>query len=197
MNLNLITLATVKTQLGIVSGNTAYDASITAMIPIVSSDIRRILNCSYDKYISAAFSSSSKTISFYDSVVYNQFINTWGKIIIQNIELGQIVCHDNIPDDTYLSSFDPITGTYQLSATPIGSGTFVYPTITISMFPTISKMIWYKISKMNITDSIASGIQSESYGPVSITYSDKEINKQYDYPNSLIADLGIPFSRVG
>ncbi len=51
MQLNLITLATVKTQLGI--GDGTYDAEITAMIPIVSNDVRRILNTNYNDYISA------------------------------------------------------------------------------------------------------------------------------------------------
>jgi len=159
----------------------------------VSSDIRRILNCGYDKYVSAAFSSSDATIIINNELIYNQLINT----AFGNQELGQVVYHTNIPDDTYLKSYDPTTGKYTLSATPTGSGNYVYPSIKISMFPTIAKMIWYKFSKMNTTDSIAKGISSESYGPVSISYSDKEINKMFDYPSVLIEDLGKPYVRIG
>jgi hypothetical protein len=65
------------------------------------------------------------------------------------------------------------------------------------MFPTIAKMVWYRISKMSTTDASAKGIQSESYGSVSITYSDSEINAKYNYPQILIDDLGVPFARVG
>lgn len=193
MILNLISLSTVKRHLGIAS--TTYDAQITAMIPIVSGDIRRILNNRFDKYVMAVFSSSDSTLSFasdgniVSTPEYNRIMNMF--------PLGTVVYHSNLPADTYLQSFDPQTGIFTLSATPTGSGIYVYPSINISQFPTISKMIWYKVSKMNTTDSIASGVQSESYGPVSITYSDREINKKWDYPNQLIDDLGEPYARIG
>ena len=98
---------------------------------------------------------------------------------------------------TNLQSFNPLTGLFTLSSTPTGSGTYVYPTLKISQWPTISKMIWYRYSKQNTTDSMVRGIQSESYGPVSISYSDSEINKQYDYPQILLNDLGVPYAKVG
>jgi len=191
MILNLISLANIKTQLGIASGTTTYDAAITALIPIVSSDIRRILNSSFDDYVSASFVSGSTTIAISTKKFYTEVLTK------PPYELGQVVYHPYIPVDTYLSSYNPLTGYYTLSATTTGDGDYINPTIKLSMFPTISKMIWYKYSKQNYTDSIARGISSESYGPVSITYSDKEINRQFDYPQVLIDDLGTPFCRVG
>lgn len=190
MILNLITLDTVKSQLGL--SDTTYDASITAMIPIVSSDIRRILNCSYAKYVSASFSSADNSLTISSGYSYSYYINTY----LGLFEMGQVVYHPNIPQDTYISSYDPTTGKYTLSETPTGSGEYIYPTVKLSMFPAISKMIWYKTTKQNTTTSIAKGIQSESYGPVSITYTESEINKQYDYPQTLIDDLGIPYAGV-
>lgn len=193
MILNLISLNTVKKQLGIAT--TAYDAQITAMIPIVSSDIRRMLNNGYDKYVVAVFSTADNTISFaFNALMYEDPVYIKAMEIFQ---MGQVLYHPNLPADTYLDSFDPLTGLFTLSATPTGSGTYVYPSVNISMFPAISKMIWYKINKQNTTDSIAQGVSSESYGSVSITYSDAEINKKWDYPQSLITDLGIPYARVG
>jgi len=192
VNLNLITLASVKTQLGIASGDNTYDTKISALIPVVSSDIRRILNCSYDKYVVAAFSSST-AITISNSLAYDILVNQRPPVF----SLGQVIAHDNIPDDKYLESYDTDTGVYTMSAAATGSGSYVYPTVTLAMFPAISKMIWYKISKMNITDSVAKGIQSETYGPVSITYSAAEINKRWDYPQTLITDLGIPYARIG
>lgn len=193
MVLNLISLSTVKTQLGIAT--TTYDAQITAMIPIVSSDIRRMLNNGYDKYVMAVFSTADKTIAFaFNTLTYQDPLYMKA---MQQFPMGQVLYHPNLPADTYIDSFDPLTGIFTMSATPTGSGTYVYPSVNISMFPAISKMIWYKIGKMNTTDSIAKGIQSETYGPVSITYSDAEINSQYDYPNTLLKDLGIAFARVG
>ena len=119
-----------------------------------------------------------------------------------NYELYRSVCEHRIvngitPRFRILQSFDPTTGNYTLSDTPTASGTFIYPTVTISMFPTISKMIWYRVSKMSMDDASVKSVQSESYGPVSITYSEKEINAQYNYPQILIDDLGIAFAKVG
>ena len=50
---------------------------------------------------------------------------------------------------------------------------------------------------MSTDDASVKSVQSESYGPVSITYSEKEINAQYNYPQILIDDLGIAFAKVG
>lgn len=192
MILNLITLANVKAQLGIASGTTTYDTQITALIPIVSSDIRRILNCSFDRYVTAAFTSGSAQIL----ISSNRYYDVFG-VNRPEYNLGQLIYHPSIPADTYLSSYDPTTGYYTMSANATGSGDYIIPTIELSMFPAISKMIWYKISKQNITTSIAKDVQSETYGPVSVTYSAKEINRTYDYPQVLIDDLGTPYARIG
>lgn len=190
--LNLITLANCKLQLGIPTANTLYDANITAMIPFVSSDVRRIINNSYNTYVPATFTSGSKSIYFGDY--------SWptfpGQYPIK-YDLGQVVYAPGIPADTYLYSYDPTTGNYTLSETPTASGTYVYPTVRISMFPAIAKMIWYRVSKMTTTDASSKLVQSENYGPVSITYSQKEINSQYNYPQILIDDLGTPYAQVG
>jgi hypothetical protein len=191
MILNLISLSSVKLHLGIAS--VTHDTAIAAMIPVVSSDIRRILNCSHDKYIIATFSTADATIILNDYTWSNALVNTY----VGSLELGQVVYHANLPADTYLQSFDPATCKYTLSATPTGTGEYVYSSVNIAMFPTIAKMVWYRISKMSTTDASAKGIQSESYGSVSITYSDSEINAKYNYPQILIDDLGVPFARVG
>lgn len=188
MILNLISLANVKLNLGIAT--TTYDAQITAMIPLVSSDIRRMLNCSFDKYISAQFSSGSSSIL----ISNNKYYDISSK---PPYDLGQVIYHPSIPADTYLLSYDPKTNYYTMSANATGTGDYIIPSVTIAQFPTISKMVWYKIGKINTTTSIASGVSSETYGPVSITYAESEINKIYDYPNTLINDLGIPFASIG
>jgi hypothetical protein len=191
MILNLISLSSVKTQLGIASGISTYDASISALIPIVSSDIRRMLNNSFDDYVPAVITSGSTQL-IVSSNVYD--ITGMAK---PRFNLGQVVYNPYIPVDTYLSSCDPKTGYYTMSAAATGSDTYVIPSVELAQFPAISKMIWYRLSKQNTTTSISKGIQSETYGPISITYSAKEINRQYDYPQVLIDDLGIPFCRVG
>jgi hypothetical protein len=187
MIINLITLATVKTFLGIT--DTDSDASITAMIPIVSSDIRRILNANYDNYIVGSFDEDSTTL------YVNYEIGKYGQAIPFNpIPVGTVVYHENLPADTYISAFTPTTGNYTLSATPDDAGTYVYPHLTISQWPTVSKMIQYKINGLNTT-ACDDEVKSKSMGGVSITY--KDINSKYDYPQKYITDLGVPFARVG
>ena len=192
MILNLISLATVKSQLGITA--TTYDTALTNLIPIVSSDIRRILNTQYDKYVLCAFTSSSTSISI--SETNRTYIDGYGQIN-PVIDLGTVVYNPNLPADTYITALSPTTGFHTLSATPTGTGDYIYPTVNISKWPTISKMIWYKYSKQNTDSANIKGVNSASYGPVSISYSDKEINNRWDYPQKLIDDLGIPFARVG
>lgn len=189
MILNLITLSTVKTQLGIDS--TTFDARLTALIPIVSSDVRRILNNSFDQYCGADFDSSSTDIALDFNSTYDYVSGS------PSFDMGQVVYHPNIPQDTYITAYNPETGKYTLSATPTGSGDYIYPSVHIAQWPTISKMIYYRLTKQT-TDSVeVEKLKSYSIGPVSKTYADSEISSQYNYPKTLIDDLGVPFAVVG
>ena len=181
MNLNLLTLATIKTQLGL--SVSTYDTQITAMIPIVSSDVRRILNNNFDYEMIAYYSDSADTIS----VIYRH----------NPLTLGTVIQGDYIPDDTYITGYNPLTGSYDISATPTGDGTYIYPTISIAQWPTISKMIWFRISQLNTTSATAEKLTSVSYGPVSKSFADSEINRRWNYPQALIDDLGPAMTKVG
>ena len=190
MILNLITLATVKTQLGIPTLTTTYDDSITAMIPIVSNDLRRILNTNYDNYIYATISDESAEVYLnsgnFDSYVFSPVLT-----------MGQVIYSPSFPEDTYIQSFDPATSIYTMSNDATAAGTYLYPTINISQQPTISKMIYYKISKMDITSANTETLSSVRYGNVSKSFADSEINKRYDYPDIFIKDLGRAFAVTG
>lgn len=178
MKLNLITLETVKQQLGI--SVTTYDDQINAMIPIVSADVRRILNTNYSDYESVTITSGSA-----------EFITNTEYI------MGQVLSGTGIPDDTYILSYDINTATYTMSANATAAGTLIYPTVLIAQWPTISKMIFYKIDKQDISSATDQQLKSVAYGPVKKEFSDSEINKKYDYPQIYIDDLGTPFARVG
>ena len=180
MTINLIDLATVKVQLGLVADPT-YDAQITAMIPIVSSDVRRILNCEFDQEIPADFSVSDATLQAVDG-----------------IPMGTVLYHPNFPDNTYIQSFDSnTTFLYTMSETPTGGGDYVGLTINISQQPAISKMIFYKITGQTTADAAKVDYKSKSILGVSKTIADSEINKEYNYPSILINDLGTPYAEVG
>lgn len=180
MILNLISLTTVKAQLGL--SDTTHDADITAMIPIVSSDVRRILNNNFDRHINAVYTKDSDKIS---------------SMYCSDFQMGQVLYGVNIPDDTYIKAYDPITGVYTLSANATDDGSYLYPTLTIAQWGAVSKMIWYRISSLNTSSVNDMKTSSETYGPVSKTYAESEINKKWNYPQSIIDDLGTPYAKVG
>jgi len=192
MNINLITRAKVKTFLGI--GDTSYDAQIDVYIPIVSTDIRRILNNEFDLYVTASYTTASTDIILPD---YRKYQDIHGYYYPQaRYWVGQVLQGNGIPDDTYIQSYNPLTDIFTLSATTTDSDLYVYPTIRISQWPTISKMIFYKISKATTASATERTVSSKTYGPVSLTYSQSEINKEWDYPQVLLDDLGPVYQRV-
>jgi len=178
MELNLISIETVKAQLDI--STLDYDAKITALIPIVSADVRRILNNKYDRTFSAAYE-----------------IGESGLESLYGIPMGTVVSGEGIPSDTYITQFDYSTLVYEMSANATISGTSINPTINISQWPTISKMIFYRMNNMTISNASQDNVISKSIGGVSVSYGNSQINKRWNYPQLLIDDLGIPFSEVG
>ena len=189
MKINLMSASQVKTQLGITAST--YDTSIASMLPIVSTDVRRILNTEYNQYLLCTFDSTSTDLkSSWDVDIHGLRKEDF------YLEIGRVVQHDNIPDDTYISEYDAENHIYTLSATPTGTGTYCYPTIRISQWRTIAKMIWYRIEKLS-TDMPESKVSQKRMGPLSITFRDSTINHRWDYPQELIDDLGVPFLRVG
>jgi hypothetical protein len=178
MKLNLITLDTVKSELGLT--DTTYDTKITAMIPKVSADIRRILNEPFRRYIPASADSGESTIEI-----------TW------TIPFGTVLQGDGIPDDTYLVSYDVDNSQYAMSDLATADVDEVVPTVNISQWSAISKMIWYRIGKLGISDATDKAVASVTYGKISKTYASSEINKRWNYPQTLLDDLGIPKVVVG
>lgn len=192
MNLNLITRATVKTQLGITTSD--YDSKIDAMIPVVSADVRRITGNEFNRYCLAVFSSSADTIDF---GLVSLMRELDPRAMEPMLNLGTVLTHDHLPADTYLESYNPVTNLFTLSATPTGTGDYVYPTVNISQWPAISKMIFYRITKQTTASASEVNYQSISYGPVSKSFAQSEINKKWNYPQILIDDLGPLYAEVG
>lgn len=196
MTINLMSKDRVKIELGISS--TDYDTSITAMIPVVSSHVRQILNNNYNKYVSASFDETSTDIDLLIGGI-DSFLLGDGTVNFQGstFPIGQVVTHPNLPVDTYITAYDPDTGLHTLSNTPDDAGEYVYPTITIGMWSPIAKMIWYRIQGLNITDYNNKDVSAETYGKISKTYAASEINKKWNYPQALLNDLGTPIAKVG
>jgi hypothetical protein len=188
MILNLITLDTIKDQLGISDGT--YDSALTAIIPQVSNDIRRILNNNFDFYIPATLTSGSNVCSLYLGT-QNEYYS--GKIPLQ---LGQVIYHPNLPLDTYIVSYDPEQAEYTLSASATGDGEYIYLGLEIGQWSAVSKMALYRVNNKSTSVVDEKKIKTIRYGNVSKTFSDDEINKQFDYPQVFLNDLGKPNMKV-
>ncbi len=180
MKLDLITKETIKTQLGIT--DTIYDSLISSMIPIVSSDIRRILSYNFDIYMGAMITNGSDEI----------YISS-----VRPVEMGQVLHSPALSDDTYVKEYDMTSGKYKISSVAIADGTYVYPTINISMWPSISKMLCYKCEKMTTGAAKEEMLRMVTFGNVRKDFAESEINKFYDYPSIFIKDLGRPFVTMG
>jgi len=178
----MITLATVKTLLNITT--TDYDAQLTLLIPMVENDVRRILNNQFNEKVDCTFESGSTTIT-----------NIWNMKLTNPIEIGRVVTHPNIPDETYITAYDKENGIATLSQATTGEGIYVISSIAYGMFVPIAKMAGFKLNGM--TKQVCDGeIASKTIGPVSVSYV-QHVDKKWGYPIDILRDLGTPIQRVG
>ncbi len=171
--LNLISLDKVKALLGIVG--IAHDAQLEMFIPIVSADVRRILNDPMDKWTKGTVGIGSDVLK-----------------TTERLPLGQVVFAHELPDDTYIKSI--MSAGYRLSAKATFDVSQFVPTANVAQWQAIARMVFYRVG--NAKPVVAGDkVQSKSIGPVSISYS-LDVNKKWNYPQELIDDLGYPRLRV-
>lgn len=178
----MITLATVKTLLNITT--TDYDAQLTLLIPMVENDVRRILNNQFNEKVDCRFESGSTTIT-----------NIWNLKLTNPIEIGRVLQHPSIPDETYITAFDEENGIATLSQETTGEGAYVISSITYGMFIPIAKMAGFKLNGMT-KQGCDGEIASKTIGPVSVSYV-QHVDKKWGYPIDILRDLGTPIQRVG
>lgn len=192
----MITLATVKTLLNITT--TDYDARLTLLMPMVENDVRRILNNQFNERVDCEFQNGSTTISnlwnLRSSQTNRYFQNTLSKLT-NPIEIGRILQHPNIPEETYITAYDEENGIATISQATTGAGDYVITSITYGMLIPIAKMCGFKLNGMS--RQVCDGeIASKSMGPVSVSYV-QHIDKRWGYPMDILRDLGTPIQRVG
>lgn len=192
----MITLATVKTLLNITT--TDYDARLTLLLPMVENDVRRILNNQFNEKVDCTFENGSTTISnlwnLRSSQTGSYFHYTPSKLT-NPVEIGRILQHPNIPEETYITAYDEENGIATISQATTGDGDYVISSITYGMFIPIAKMAGFKLNGM--TKQVCDGeIASKTIGPVSVSYV-QHVDKKWGYPMDILRDLGTPIQRVG
>jgi hypothetical protein len=192
----MITLATVKTLLNITT--TDYDAQLTLLLPMVENDVRRILNNQFNEKVDCTFENGSTTISnlwnLRSSETDRYFQYTSSKLT-NPVEIGRILQHPNIPEETYITAYDEENGIATISQATTGAGDYVITSITYGMLIPIAKMCGFKLNGMS--RQVCDGeLASKSMGPVSVSYV-QHIDKRWGYPMDILRDLGTPIQRVG
>ncbi len=178
----MITLATVKTLLNITT--TDYDARLTLLLPMVENDVRRILNNQFNEKVDCVFESGSTTIT-----------NIRNLKLANPIEIGRVLEHPSIPEETYITAYDEESGIATISQATTGAGDYVITSITYGMLIPIAKMCGFKLNGM--TKQVCDGeIASKTIGPVSVSYV-QHVDKRWGYPMDILRDLGTPIQRVG
>ena len=196
----MITLATVKTLLNITT--TDYDAQLTLLIPMVENDVRRILNNQFNEKVDCEFESGSTTISNLWNLRSAQsdryFQSSSSSRLTNPIEIGRVLTHPNIPDETYITAYDEENGIATISQATTGAGDYVYTSITYGMLIPIAKMLGFKLAGMSASfNSTCYGeVASKTMLGVSVSYV-QHVDKKWGYPMDILRDLGTPIQRVG
>ena len=180
----MITLETVKTLLNIAT--TDYDAQLTLLMPMVENDVRRILNNQFNEKVDCTFENGSTTIS-----------NIWNlrSKLTNPVEIGRVLEHPSIPEETYITAYDEENGIATISQATTGDGDYVISSINYGMFIPIAKMAGFKLNGMS--RQVCDGeIASKTIGPVSVSYV-QHVDKRWGYPMDILRDLGTPIQRVG
>ena len=180
----MITLATIKILLNITT--TDYDAQLNMLMPMVENDVRRILNNQFNEKVDCTFENGSTTIS-----------NIWNlrSRLTNPVEIGRILQHPNIPEETYITAYDEENGIATISQATIGEGIYVISSINYGMFIPIAKMAGFKLNGMS--RQVCDGeIASKTIGPVSVSYV-QHVDKKWGYPMDILRDLGTTIQRVG
>ena len=190
----MITLETVKTLLGIVT--TDDDAPINLLIPMVSNDVRRILNNSFNEKVYCTFKAGIKQVTGLNPI--GSHPSTYGtrEVKLNNpLEIGRMLAHPNLPEETYITAWDYETGIAEISEDPISDGEYVITSITYGMLIPIAKMCGFKMGGM--TTKVCDGeLASKSMGTVSVSYV-QHSDQRWGYPLDILRDLGTPIQRVG
>ena len=186
-----ISLAQVKIELGLVS-NATYDAQITAEIPKAEAKYRTISGNAYLFEMFATFTNTELTFKVggldYAVKYGDAFLNTYPteNSEIFEMKFGDIIEGTGIPADTYITGIDKIDNEVTVNNAFTADGDRLTITTNIEYYATISAMIWYQIGKQSTTAQDLKEISAKSVGPLSVTFSNADINLQYGYPSKII-----------
>jgi len=194
----IITLAQVKTQLGIAVAD--YDAAITAQIPFIEAKVKSITRKNWNDLIYGNIVTDSDFILVFRDV--NDSLTQQGigyDYILDYIEAGAQVTGTGISTGAYIADIFP-DGTstsdnapqIQISsnATETTTGLKIFLGFPIQYFDVVSKGIWYQIAGLSTTLP-GNPVSAKRMGPVNVSYSaaDNAIDAKYGMPAWFVKGL--------
>jgi len=176
----MVSVSKIKELLGITTNT--YDTQITALLPVVEADVKRILNHNFHERIWATIVEGESDFVYAERPLDNP------------IEFGRVIEGTGIPDDTYIIDYDADADVAYCNNSFTADTDRVYTSISIAQWQAIAKMIWFRIR--GTSTKIKENLSAKSISDVSVTFDTTRMNKLYGYPQSIIDDLGTPFQRV-
>ena len=192
--MSIITLARVKTELGITNGT--YDAQITALIPTAEAKYRQIANYNFSSQFVLSYKNGD---SFFTpgSIDYSF---RWGDAylsvgpnpnsIIYDLFYGDLIEGTGVDPETYITSVDKINNKVYVNNAFTADGDNLIFAQNISYWSTISAMIWFLIGKQSITNQDTFIVSSRSVGPLSVSFDAASLKSasvsRYGLPESII-----------
>jgi hypothetical protein len=206
----IITLTQAKTYLGIT--DTASDAAITAMLPIVDAKVKQITGRTWSQRVALDIATGetealikpldTATVRLTRSGNANVGNRYNMDIMTEFVQVGQSITGSGVATDTYIA--DVIQDDYnvldrqyeeyryiELSAEATDTASIVATIgINIAYLPLIAKLAWWMVDQQN-TDMPDSGIASRTMGPVSVSYSGESarIDGKYGVPRWAVSGL--------
>lgn len=189
-----LTLDIVKEQLGIVDETGVdpeyTDTQITSQLYPAQSKFYQVSNYSYNSNIQVIYEEDSNLIKVYvgpDSTV--DYFNFGDIILSEHHADGTYVLEAyriyNTDDDTGCLYFNiKVSNNATSDSKSIGSTIII--SYNISQYTVISQIVSYLISQQTVSASLEKTCKNQKIGPVSITYSDGDINLAYGLPNKIV-----------
>jgi hypothetical protein len=176
----MISEAKVKELLGLT--DYTKDAYITALLPIVIADVKRIMAHQYREMVLTPIISGATT--FYDPRLSMD----------HPFDIGRVVFGTGVPADTYVTDYDDVLCQVTVNNAFTASSDRIYTSVTIAQWMAIARMVSWRIDKLTGVQADVM-VAGKSMGPVSITYDTSKMNKAYGYPQIILDDLGTPYQR--
>lgn len=190
-----LTLEIVKNELGISPGDTTYDAQITERLPFAEAKFRQVANYDFNSVVTMFYDSGSDEIRVWKGPNSNVDYLRYGDIILSadHPDGTYVIQNYRIPQYNYQSDEGGIYYDLKVSNNATddsdGYGSDVVVCYNISNYAVLSQIVWFMIGEQDTSKVGEAGLRAKSVGPLSVTYSDGDMNQRFGLPNKIVQQI--------